>query len=132
MTKAKALLEFLSDFHKDYIFVSKVGTHPIGDLKLDDGVGIVDIELPLDDVDPDSYQVVIPLHFTYDDDYTPSIKIDIDNYLAADDGNPANLSEEGKQKVVDYLKANKAKMENDLEKFLVSEMEKQGDDRDIY
>jgi len=124
MSKAKALLEFLSDFHKDYDFVSKVGNLPIGDLKLDDGVGIVDIELPLDDVDPLSAQVIVPLHFTYDDDYTPSIKIDVDKYLAADDGNPAYLSKEGKQKVVDYLTSNKAKMENDLEKFLVSEMEK--------
>lgn len=124
MSKAKALLEFLSDFHKDYNFVGKVGILLIGDLKLEDGVGIVEIELPIDDVDPLSAQVIIPLHFTYDDDYTPSIKIDVDKYLAADDGNPADLSKEGKAKVTDYLKSNKAKMENDLERFLTSKIGK--------
>lgn len=128
MSKARTLLEFLKDFDKDYSFVGKVAGLPIGQLTLDDGVGIVEIELPLDDVDPDSHQVVVPLHFTYDDDYTPSIKIDVSKYLAAADGNPADLSKEGKDKVVNYLKSNKAKLEHAFEDFIVDEIGKSRED----
>ena len=129
MTKARELLELFGDFNHDYSFVGKgIAGHSIGQLTLDNGVGTVEIELPLDDIDPDSTQVILPINFTYDDSEgeisSVSLKMDVDKYLAADDGNPADLSPEGKKRVLDYLKSNKAKLERALEYFTDAEAKK--------
>ena len=126
MTKARELLELFSDFDKDYDFIAKVAGHSIGHLTLDNGVGTVDIELPLDDIDPDSTQVILPIHFTYDEsDFSSvSLKMEVGKYLAAADGNPADLSPKGKTRILDYLKSNKAKLERAFEGFIYNEVKK--------
>ena len=130
MTKARTLLELFSDFDHDYSFVGKgVAGHPIGQLTLDGGVGSVEIELPLDDIDPDSHQVIIPLNFSYDEeDFTTHLKMEVEKYLAADDGNLAVLSKEGKNRVMEYLNSNKAKLERAFEDFIYDEIKKAKED----
>ena len=127
MTKAKKLLEMMGDFEHDYGYIGKgVVGHDIGKLTLDDGVGIIEIDLPLDGIDPDSSHVAIPLHFTYDevdgDISYVSLKMDVGKYIAADDGNPHDLPPKGKNTILDYLKSNKAKLEKALEDFVDAEV----------
>lgn len=130
MTKARELLEILGpDFEYDYGYVGKgVAGHDIGKLTLDDGVGIIEIDLPIDDVDPDSTHVAVPLNFTYDevegDISYVSLKMDVSKYIAADDGNPHDLPQKGKSMILDYLKSNKAKLEKALEDFADAEVKK--------
>lgn len=128
-TKAKKLLEMFHDFDHDYSYSAKVAGHYIGQLTLDDGVGTVEIELPLDNIDPDSTAVAVVLTFDYDEeDFTTHLKMDVSKYMAADDGEAHDLPVDTKHTILDYLKSNKAKLEQAFEKFIYDEVKKAHED----
>lgn len=128
-TKAQKLLEMFHDFDHDYGYSSKIAGHEIGQLTLDDGVGTVEIDLPLDNIDPDSSHVAVVLTFDYDDeDFATHIKMEVSKYMAADDGEAHDLPANTKQTILDYLKNNKAKLEQAFEKFIQDEYRKAHED----
>lgn len=124
MSKAKKLLlelrgvnyEVNFDYHKQTI-----DGNLIGEFKLGGESGTVDIQLPLDNIDPDDDKVIVPLQFTYDWDDPElavgvDVNLDIKQYWAADDGKLHDLTPEGKTKVVDYIK--KSRIEDSLGDFI--------------
>lgn len=129
MSKAKRLLmELLSKIENDFSFSTKIGSYGIGLLTLDNSndTGTVEIELPLDNIDPDSNTLIVPIYFTYDvdeeGDARVSIKIDIKQYYASDDGKLKDLSKDAIDKVLNLVKPNKPKMENDLARVIEQEL----------
>jgi hypothetical protein len=133
MSKARRFLEAIGgDLSRDYSYLTKVAGCGLGNVDLDDGDGTIEIELPIDGVDPDSNSgvaVILPLTYDPGEFYTTININDVKQYLAADDGNPHDLTPEGLTKVREYLKTNKAKIERGLEDLFEKEArEKASDD----
>jgi len=120
MTRAKKLLESI-ERDLGYYDRNKIAGLYAGEMKLDNDEGVIDLELPIDFVDPDSERVIIPVKFTYETDDGASVSLDIKQYYAAADGNLHDLDKEGKKKVNDYIKARKRSIESSLDDLIDKE-----------
>ena len=122
MTKARKLLEFIeTDF--SYSDRNKVAGLYAGEMKLDFDDGFIDLELPIDFVDPDSERVIVPIKFTYETIkgegvYVSLAQEEIKQYYSADDGKLHDLDEEGKKKVNDYIIAHRHIIESSLDNLI--------------
>ncbi len=126
--KAKKLIKLIEmsmdEIETDFGFSSnhKIAGFCMGLLRIEKygGNGEVQIELPLDNIDPDFHTVAVPLFFTFEaaDTIYVKVKLDVGKYYAADDGKLKDLKPEDKTKVMEVIRANKSKLEHDLEEVI--------------
>jgi hypothetical protein len=117
-SKGRELLELLGKIKNDFSFGStKIGGFPVGELSIDQNgdFGEVEVELPLDNIDPDSTTLIVPLSFTYkiSDGISVSIEPNVRQYSTSDNGILKDLNIEDMKKAIDLIN-NNVKMEKDL------------------